>query len=299
MMSMPMEGQGILSLLGARMPGMRFLTPSLLVLCLAGALPAQTPWRVTTEATWHDNVTNAERPQDLLTALQWRSEVGRSFQQVLTGGHRVGLTTSLRTDIWPQYEGLNAIIPGFAGIWEYKPGLGPRVPVLGLAVQGEWSLGAESARTGRAGAVGLNLRQRLGTDWLLRAGYERRRFDARSLAFDSTSREWSGRIEWSGSANWRIAGEARWRDGTVVSYSRPPRPDLELLGKKLTFVDTFEQSEPWLVYYFPGKTRSGALELERIFDRASVVLRYEVRETLHAGPGYRNQRMTLRYSRGF
>jgi hypothetical protein len=139
----------------------------------------------------------------------------------------------------------------------------------------------------------------VGTDWLVTAGWERRRFDAVNHAFDLTAREWSGRIEWAGMENWRIAVEARWREGTVVSYSRPPRPDLALLGKKLTYVDSFEQSEPWLVYYFRARTRSGALELERRLGRAAVILRYEARETLHAGPGYGNQRLTLRYSTPF
>jgi hypothetical protein len=279
---------------------MRFLSPAVLIgVCLHGGLLAQSSLAVSTEAIWHDNVTNAERPQDLLSALQWRSDLGAAFHRSLAGGHRLVLSTGLRADIWPQYEGLNAIAPGFTGTWEFKPGLGPLVPVLALAVNGEWSLATETARTGRGGAVNLQLRQRVGTDWLLRAGWERSRFDARGHAFDLTAREWSGRIEWSRLANWRVAVEGRWRQGTVVSYSRPPRPDLELLGKKLTLVDTFEQAEPWLIYYFPARTRSAALELERDFDRSAVVVRYEVRETLHAGPGYHNQRMTLRYRRTF
>lgn len=96
-----------------------------------------------------------------------------------------------------------------------------------------------------------------------------------------------------------IAVELRRRFGDVVSYSRPPRPDLGAIGKPITYVDTFEQDVPWIAYYFPARTRSTAVELGRVLDRAGLFLRHEHRDTLHAGPGYRNRITSFRWVFGF
>jgi len=252
-----------------------------------------------TEAVWHDNVTNAELPADVIGALEWRTEWQAVFHRALPGGHRLSLRARLRSEIWPRFDALNLIAPGVTGTWQYKPGLGPHVPVFTFEVDGEWAAVSESARAGRGGAARLQVGQRLGTEWLLTGGFERRRFDARSHAFDLTAREWFGRVERTLGENWMIALETRWREGVVISYSHPPRPDLVAIGKPVTLVGTFEQSEPWIAYYFRAHTRSGALELQRTFGRAAVALRYEYRETTHNGPGYLNQLTTLRCTARF
>ncbi|MDI1321041.1 MAG: hypothetical protein PSW75_12740 [bacterium] len=280
---------------------MRLITSVALGLCLGVVGPAaEFPrWQFSTEAIWHDNATNAERPQDVRSALQWRSELRTGIHRAFPGGHRVSGTAGLRTEFWPRFEGLDVVAPGIAGSWAYKPGLGPNLPVFSAEMEGEWALAAERARDGRGGAARLQVRQRVGNDWLLRVGFERRRFDARSHAFDLTGRKWFGRVERTLGENWLVAVEGQWREGTVVSYSRPPRPDLVAIGKPITFVDTFEQDVPWIAYYFRAKTRSGALELQRTVGRSAMVLRHEYRHTLHAGPGYRNQITTLRFVTGF
>jgi hypothetical protein len=143
------------------------------------------------------------------------------------------------------------------------------------------------------GATRLVVRQRAGQSWLFTAGHEWRRFDARGRAFDSSGREWMGRVEWHVGANWFLVVEGRDRLGDVVSYSRPPRPDLVAIGKPITFVDTFEQGVPWIAYYFGARTRSGAIEIQRTLGRAVLTWRHEYRHTLHAGPGYKNRRTSL------
>ena len=264
---------------------------------LMAAEPAR--WQFSTEAVWHDNATNAERPQDVLAALQWRSDLRTGLHRSLPGGHRLSANAGLRTEFWPRFEGLDVVAPGLSGVWEYKPGLGLHVPVVAVEAEGEWAVAAEKARDGRGGAARLQVRQRVGEEWLLTAGVERRRFDARSHAFDLTSRKWFGRVERTLGENWLVAVEWQRREGTVVSYSRPPRPDLVAIGKPITLVDTFEQDEPWILYYFRAHTRSAALELQRTFGRSTVTLRQEYRETKHKGPGYVNQLTTLRYVTGF
>lgn len=254
---------------------------------------------ISTELTWHDNITNAERPQDRLTDLQWRSEFRLGGQRVFAGGHRGLGSLGVRAEALARFEGLNQLAPGLAGGWEFKPGLGSHRPVFAAEVEGEWVAATESARQGRAGAGRLSVRQRIGSSWLVAAGHEWRRFDARGRAFDRTGREWQLRADWSPGSRWIITAEVRERVGDVVSYSQPPRPDLEAIGKPITLVGTFEQGVPWIAYYFRARTRSGAVELQRTFLRSALTLRHEYRHTLHAGPGYENHLTSLRFSTSF
>lgn len=260
----------------------------------AGAFAQAGSPQLGTEVVWHDNVTNAERPEDVLGAMEWRTEFAFGRRWLLPAGHRLLGSARVRTELWPRFEGLNLLVPGLVGTWEFKPGLGPHRPVFAVEAEVERALAQERGRGGLGGAGRLSVRQRLGTSWLLAAGHEWRRFDARAKAFDRTGREWFGRAEWSLGESWSLALEARRRVGDVVSYSRPPRPDLVAIGKPITFVDTFEQDVPWIAYYFAAETRSGALEATRTLGRATLTLRQEYRHTLHAGPGYKNQLTSLR-----
>lgn len=256
-------------------------------------------WRIGTEVSWHDNVTNGEGTADVLSALQWSMETETGIVRNLRDGLRVTVGTTIRVEAWPRFEGLDFASAVFAGGWEYKPGLGPYRPVFAADLEGEGRLAREPDRGGVGGAGSLSVRQRVGRAWRLLAGHEWRRFEAKGRAFDRTGREWSGRVEWNQSERWAMAAEVLERTGDVVSYTRPPRPDLEALGKPITYVDTFEQDVPWIAYYFKARTRSAALESVWKLGPHSLLLRYEQRQTLHTGPGYRNRVTTLRLSRNF
>ncbi|RXK53395.1 hypothetical protein ESB00_17015 [Oleiharenicola lentus] len=277
-------------------------TPSFIAAGFALAVAvhlAAAPGHLVTEAVWHDNVTNAERPEDRLPAWQWTGELEAGHSRNLADGHRLRAAVHLRTELWPRLEGLNQVAPGVTLGWDFKPGLGPHRPRLTAELEAGEVRAHERDRSGGSGAGRLQIRQRVRTDWLLLAGHEWRRFDARGRAFDRTGREWFGRVEWSASPVWVFVAEGRERVGDVVSYSRPPRPDLEAIGKPITLVDTFEQGVPWIAYYFRARTRSGAVEVQRAFGRTGITLRHELRHTLHAGPGYRNQLTTLRFATAF
>jgi len=245
--------------------------------------------------TWHANVTNGEREEDKLAALQWSSDAGREFQHNLGRWHRLRLITRARIEVWPRFEGLDVLAPGVVGTWEFKPGVGHYRPVFAAEVEGEGVAAWERERSGWGGSGRLLVRQRVGSAWLLTGGHEWARFDARDHAFDSTGNEWFGRVDWAPSDRWRFALDGWERVGTVISYSAPPRDDLEAIGKPITYVDTFEQAVPWIAYYFTARTQSVALEGSYMMGRAALTLRYEYRHTKHAGPGYKNHLTTLGY----
>lgn len=277
--------------------------PHRLSLCAAllvsGAPASAATWWLNSQLAWHDNVTNAAEGRDVLPDLQWRGELAAGGVRLGEGGHRFRAAAGMQVESWRRYGGLDFAAPGVAVGWEFKPGLGPHRPVFRAEAEGEWRVARERARGGPEGAARVAVRQRIGRQWLLDVGHEWRRFDARGLAFARTSEEVFGRMEWIAAGPWSLAVEARARRGDVVSYSRPPRPDLEALGKPITRVDTFGEPVPWIAYYFEARTTRAAVELQRRIGRATLAWRHEHRLTEHAGPSYTNRITSLRLAVGF
>lgn len=263
-------------------------------------LPAAGTWRVSSEASWHGNVTNSDRPADRLPALQWQTGVAVEYHRPLPGGNVLSAGLRIALDLWPRYQGLDAITLGPTLGWDHKFGLGAQAWVLAAAAAGGWVSGRESDRSGLAGQLQLEIRKRWNDSWQFAFGTERIRYDARGHAFDNSGRENYLRAAFQVNAVWRATAELRQRAGVVVSYTSPPRPDLVQAGKVLTLVDTFERGAPLLAYYFPADTRSTSLELLRSLGPAtSAYLRFEYRETTHKALRYSNQRSTVGVVRRF
>lgn len=256
-------------------------------------------WQVSTEVGWLDNVTNAERADEVLSALRWQTAFVGGYERVLRGGNTASLEVGVSADFFPRFEGLDQVGPALELGWEKKLGLGAYRPTLQAGVGAEWMIGQERDRSGQGAQARLAIRQRVTSALVLTVGYEGRRFDARGRAFDRTAREWSAQSDWSINEAWRIRIELRRREGDVVSYSRPPRPDLVALGKPITFVDTFEQAQPWIAYYFDARTTSSLVEVARGSGRNTFAVRHEYHDTQHGNSGYLNQVTAIRFGRRF
>lgn len=272
----------------------------LLIALFPARLLAAGTWRASSETTWHGNVTNSDRPADRLAALQWQTELAGEFNRPLPGGNFVSASLHLDLDLWPRYQGLDAITLGPGLGWDHKFGLGAQAWVIAAAAAGGWVSGREADRSGLSGQLQLEIRKRWNESWQFSLGTERTRHDARGRAFSNSGRENYLRGEFQLNAVWRATAELRQRAGIVVSYTSPPRPDLVQAGKVLTLVDTFERNAPLLAYYFPADTRSASLELLRSLGLAtSAYLRFEYRETTHKALRYLDQRSTVGVVRRF
>lgn len=279
------------------------LAPFLLAggLALAGPGVLAADLAVDLRTVWSDNASNGERPEDILSGLRGEIDLALPFARALGRGHRLEGSLGLRGEWWPEFEGLNTLAPRLAGGWSYKPGLGPFRPVFFVRGHGEGVLASERARAGWTGNVRVGVDRRILPSLQLQFGREWQRMDARGRAFDRTAAEWVAELRWDLGPVWRVQLEARQRAGDVVSYSAPPRPDLEAIGKPITYVETFEQGIPWIAYYFFAETDIGALTVARTHadGRTSTALRVEERRTRHAGPGYRNRLLALSTSLAF
>lgn len=262
-----------------------------LFLLLAAVSKGALVWHGSSEAIWHGNVTNADRAADRLPGLQARlaGTAGRSWQ--VAPGTQLHGTWHAGLDWWPRFEGLDSVSAGPELGLNRRFGLGSQAWVVGVTGSGGWVGVREAERTGWSGQLRAEVKKRWGDAWQFSLGVEHQRFDARGRAFSHSGRDYFLRAEFQVSAVWHAALEYRRREGSVVSYTTPPRPDLVQAGKVLTLVDTFKRPTPLLAYYFPAETQSLALSLTRRLGPATALrLNFSYAETIHGTLRYLNPR---------
>ena len=263
-------------------------------------LAAAWTWQGTTEAIWHGNVTNSDRPADRLSALQWQTGLTVDFSRPLPGGNRASAGLRVGLACWPKYQGLDSLtLEPTLGL-NHKFGLGAQAWVVSANTSGGWVGVHEADRSGLSRQLHVEVSKRWGESWQFFLGTERARYDARGHAFSNSGRDNYLRGAYQLNDVWTASLEIRQRAGIVVSYTSPPRPDLVLAGKVLTLVDTFERGSQLLAYYFPADTQSASLELTRTLSpAASLFLRFEYRNSTHKALRYLNQRSMLGVVRRF
>ncbi len=252
--------------------------------------PTAAEWSV----HWRGNVTNADRAADRIDA--WNVKVDIAGASVRLVDRRTGLTTGWQAGLeaWPDYPGLSSAQAGLVLGSRHKFGLGPLAPVLSLTGRLAARAGAERDRSVVGGAGQVELTKRVVEIWRLGLAYEWSREEAPGPVFDRVAREGTLRSELQLGRRWGWTLSVSQRQGDVVSYSRPPRPDLVQAGKKLVLVDTFRQGTPLLAYYFPAETTSVAGELA--FDRTerrTWFARVEYRDTRDATQRYLNTSLAV------
>jgi hypothetical protein len=253
-----------------------------------------------TGATWHDNVTNADRAEDRLVAFELAQDITAARRWSAGRNGAVFAGARARIEAWPRYDGLDRAAFGLRLGWQQKTGLGAHTPVLAVDLSADRFAAREIGRAGRAGALTATVRRRFSHWALVRLGYEWSRYDAREHAFDRTARESFVSLAADLNGGWRVTAALARRDGGVISYARPPHPILLAGGKALTTVGTFDADRDFVAYYFMARTVSARAELSRALDaRTAVALAGEIRETNRGVVAYPNRVLSLTLLRDF
>lgn len=281
---------------------MRSVLASCALLLATPHASAASAWPLTFSATtlWHDNVTNAERPTDILPAFQTVAEAAASHRHLLGRDDALLFGTHLRAESWPRYDGLDRTALGAALIWQHKFALGAFAPTLRAELTAELLGAREHDRSGRAATAALIYRQRFAEVMRCQLGHEWSRTDTRALAFDRTAQESFAQLGRQFGDAWEFTLIARRRYGTVQSYSSPPRPDLAAKGKKIIFVTTFDRATPDIAYYFDARTLSFEFRSVRTLGPGlALTVAAETRRTTHGNQSYLNRSLSAALLRTF
>lgn len=244
----------------------RRLLAGLAALLLAGRLAAAAPSipldTVITSLTWDDNLANADQAADRVgdTLLGARFSLDRT--RPINGRDRLTFHAQIDfQEAWRHPKAGEFRFEGGPG-WERKLGLGPFAPVLGADLRIGSIAGRDSRRTGLAGAALLRARFRLAATTTLDASQTFSDRGARHDLFEARVRESVLTLRHDLGADWQLTAEARWREGEVVSFATPPRPELAAIAAVIVPLDpTFGSGRT--AYAVDARSLSSALTVSR------------------------------------
>jgi hypothetical protein len=247
---------------------------------------------LTVTGGWDSNATNANRPSDQIDTLQLKADIlasqrfgsGRddSFHLSLHGGG----------EWFPRYNGLTSGAIGARAEWRHKFGLGPLAPSFSAEVAGDYIAAKETGRRGASTSLTVSARKRFNDVTRGTVSYELARKDARYSVYDRLGREIALELDRDLTEMTRLTFTARYRNGDVVSYATPPRPDLVPIAPDRLAVDSFNR--PMIAYSIDANTWSGRVALVRALDeRSAVIVGYEYRDTKRSPLRYVNHLVSV------
>lgn len=278
------------------------IRPALLAALLAPAALAGPAWlpSVGTAAAWNSNLTNANRPADILGALRLDADVSASRRQPLGRDDTLLVTLGARAEAWPRFDGLDRAGAGGRIAWQHKAGLGAFAPAFALEGAGEWMGARESGRAGLLGLLAISARSRIATHWVARIRHEHARNDARAAAHDRTGRETTLSAEWEAATGWRLSSSVALRQGDVLAHATPPRPDILREGRAMGLVTTFDRERPMMSYRLDARSLSWRLESShQIGPDQTLTFAADYRDTTRGTVTYLNRSLTLGLGRRF
>lgn len=200
---------------------------ALAIMCglAAGSVRAAEP-EVNASLLYQDNVSRADRAADRESDLFARAAVG------LQTGAPVGLRGSLwaggnaGADAAFSFDDLSRAHLGGELGGSYKIGLGPRAPRLEMVVPLEHAWFGDADRNRWLVQPTVRLRKRLSEAFELEAFIRHEVAEASTRLFDAEGQEGGLLVRWRGEGAWSLLAGYGLRDGDVVAYATPPRPDL-------------------------------------------------------------------------
>ncbi len=253
---------------------------------------------LTLTAAWNDNASNAERADDKVGAFSLAGDLLASERYTLGRADAAHVSFHVAGEWWPRFMGLSSVAGGGRVDWEHKFGLGALAPVFSAELAGDFVGANESGRRGMSAGATLALRKRFNDRWRARLSESFDEMYARAAVFDRSGAQTMLEVDRDLDEASRLTFAAFYRDGDVVSYATPPRPDIVALAPNRMPVSTFDRT--FVAYSLRASTWGGRVAYVRALNQAAaVVAAYEVRRTERSSLRYVNQLVSLALVRQF
>lgn len=219
---------------------------------------ARADWRFDAEtgAFYDRNLSNSDRAADEKDDLGWKSDVRAGYGFQLSRDLRLNLAGDVGGEVWSRFHEFDHIdVGGSAGL-RYRFGLGRQAPWILAEDRLGHTFFDEDVRSGWSN----NFRIRSGvaiTDRLaIEAGYTFDHFAARDNFFDLEGHNGSARLTFDVTSSLQISLGYNYRNGDVISYAVPPRPDILRLTSERPLVTSFGSNPLYTAYRLQASTHS-------------------------------------------
>jgi len=270
---------------------------------LIGAIgwDARADWRfeADTGAVYDNNISNSDRSADAKDVWAWETDVRASNGLQLARDLRLNFGADFSSEIWRRYYDFNfARIGGSLGL-RYRFGLGRTAPWLLVEDNLGYSGYGDNDRTGRDNRftvrAGVGLTDRL----RLEAAYLYETFNARDEFWDWSGNTALGRITFDLTSSLQVALAYSYRNGDVIAYAVPPRPDIVAISSEHEIVDTFGFPF-YTAYKLRGSTNSVSVSAAYTVNKnISLEMSYEYQNTFHGSLDYENHLFEAKVAFGY
>jgi hypothetical protein len=273
--------------------GVRHVVLSALLATSATLIRAE-DWapNITLTAAWMSNASNAEVSSDQIDSLQMTADGVASERYGVGRDDALHLTGHLAAEWWPRYDSLLQGAVGARGEWRHKFGLGALAPTFSAEIAGDYLEAQERERHGVIASATLAFQKRFSPAFRVTVAHQYTERYARSPVFDQESHESRLVLDRDFDGKKRLTLSVHFRDGDVVSYATPPRPDLVAIASDRIEVDTFNR--PMVAYSIDARSYSARASYARAMDETSaVVATYEWRYTERRPLEYTNHLVSI------
>jgi hypothetical protein len=252
---------------------------------------ARAEWRLDMETGgfYDSNLSNSDRASDREYDLAWKTDlrIGNGFQ--LWRDLRLNVAADLHSAVWDHYDAFNEIGAGASAGLRYRFGLGRQAPWILLEERIGYDRFHETVRSGWDESLRLRGGIAISERIALEAAYIFRNFAAPDDFFDEQGHTANARVIVDLTSSLQMAIGYTYREGNVISYAVPPRPDILLLTSQSRPVTTFGTNPLYTAYRLRGQTNAVSVSAGYALTRyLSVQLAYEYAVTSHDPLQYEN-----------
>jgi hypothetical protein len=252
---------------------------------------AQAEWRLDTDTGcfYDSNLSNSDRASDEEYDLAWKTDlrIGNGVQ--LSRDLRLNVAADLHSAVWGHYDGFNEIGAGASAGLRYRFGLGRQAPWILLEERIGYDRFHDSELSGWDESLRLRGGIAISERIALEAGYVFENFAAPDNFYDIQGNTGVARIIVDLTSSLQVVLGYSYREGNVISYAVPPRPDILALTSQRRTVTIFGTDPLYTAYRLRGQTHTISVTTGYALTKyLSVQLAYEYASTSHDPLQYEN-----------
>jgi len=248
-------------------------------------------WRLDAETgvLYNSNLSNSDRASDIENDIAWKTDIRVAEGLQLTRDLRANLAADLRDLVWDHYEGFSEIGAGLLTDLRYRFGLGRDAPWISLENRFGYDRFHETFRSGWDERLrfwgGFRLSERIGVE----GGYNFENFAVPDNFFDVQNHCADIRVVADLTSSLQVVVGYTYREGDVISYAVPPRPEIARIAIEHEDIATFGPNPLYTAYRLPGRTNAVSVSIAYVLTKhASLQVEYGYAVTTHDPLQYKN-----------
>lgn len=252
---------------------------------------ARAEWRLDAETgvVYDSNLSKSDRESDQQADVAWRTNISLAQGLQLTRDLRANVAADLRGNVQGEYDAFNEIGAGVVANLRYRFGLGHTAPWILLENRFGYDRFHETERSGWDELIGFRGGIAVTERVALEAGYAFENFVVPDNFFDVQSHRADFRVIADVTSSLQIALGYIYREGDVISYAVPPRPEIAAIAVEREEVTTFGTNPLYTAYKLPGRTHALSVSVAYVLTKhASIQVGYEYAVTSHDPLRYEN-----------